>query len=636
MKISQLQKSQNPLDIESLELIGLTIKNLSLNLEKFKAEVSHKLFVRVAMGLYREGLLGQSKNTNNTILTSNLTNSSLLKIEKVATFSLNRPIFKNLEIINSDSGKSKKIDSLTELLDWAKVNNPQISLIDWKQFELEIMNSYENELSMGVYRNFWQKQLLNNIQNSNSENLWDWMNASIPKDQHLSFLEQWGAVGHIYHPGSKTKLGLSKFENIIYSPEFQAEVDIIFAAIHKNISHTEIIDGLNTTYSDWMSNNYPQEYKLWCSELAKKGFDSNDYLMIPVHPWQAEHILESKHKCLIDCHQLIILNNCTYSTKPSMSFRTMLPSKNSLDAHIKLPVAIHATSVMRTVSPESVKTGPRISSVLSKILDKEPQISKSMNIIPDSIGIHTTKACRKDDIRQLSAIFRENPNKYLNEGEVITPLASLFVKTPDNQPLICDILDLLGCRSKDEILEYFRGYTKIALRSCLDLYLLYGIALEAHQQNTLVVFKDNKPQRLMVRDLGGMRLHLPSLSETGISLPEGTFSLTFTNSQTTTRRKFIHACLQSNIGELVLQLSLHYKINEQYFWKIVKQEIQQRFKDLKPRINSDKYNIEYSEILEKPWTMKALTRMRLNDKLDCDKDDMQGDIYVNLQNPLIF
>ncbi|MDE4978165.1 IucA/IucC family siderophore biosynthesis protein, partial [Francisella tularensis subsp. holarctica] len=82
-----------------------------------------------------------------------------------------------------------------------------------------------------------------------------------------------------------------------------------------------------------------------------------------------------------------------------------------------------------------------------------------------------------------------------------------------------------------------------------------------------------------------------------------------------TRLKFIHACLQSNIGELVIQLSSNYKIAEGRFWTIVKCEIHQRFEYLKPRISPDKYKQEYAQRLEKPWSIKALTRMRLNDKL---------------------
>ena len=592
MRIDQLHKTNSSIDMDSLDLMGLTMIDVSLDLEDFKTYTANKQFTRVALSFYREGLLGKAKKIGDNLFFYNQKSNSTLQIKEVSSFSLNRVLFdKNIYVIDNDSKKMTEINTLQDLLNWTKVNNPKINKVDWEQFELELNNSYENELSMYVYRSFWQKQLANNISSSSNTNLWSWICNSLNKNEQISFLEQWGAVGHIYHPGSKTRLGLSKFENILYSPEFQAEVDIIFGAIHKNIVHTEIIDNLGTTYQDWTLNNYPDQYDIWCDELMKKGLDSNDYLMIPIHPWQAEHTLPEKHKCLINCQQLLIIDNCKYTTKPSMSFRTMLPmssKEGNIEPHIKLPVAIHATSVMRTVSPESVKTGPRISKVLLDILDKEPQIAKSMNILADTVGIHTEKACRKDDIRQLSAIFRENPEKYLGKNEVASPLASLFVKTPNDQPLICDILDSINYKSSIEILEYFRTYAKITLTTCLDLYLLYGIALEAHQQNTLVVFEDDFPKKLLIRDLGGMRLHTPSIKEAGITLPKDTFSLTFTDSQPVTRRKLIHACLQSNLGEMILQLSSHYKINEENFWLIVRQEIESRFIALKDRISAEK------------------------------------------------
>ncbi|ORU57230.1 rhizoferrin biosynthesis protein FslA, partial [Francisella tularensis] len=634
----QLQKNKTPLNIETLELIGLITTDLNPTISSIKASTLKNQFKRVALSFYREGLLGKSKKINDTLFFYNINNDKILKINNPILKSLNRiELPDQLTIQDCLTKRETSLENIEELINWAKDNNPQINHDDWQQFEYELDNSFENELSMNIYRGLRQKQLANTINSANYLNLWQWLTTTMSKNQQLAFLEQWGAVGHIYHPSSKTKIGLSKFENILYSPEFENEVNIIFGAIHKNIAHIEIIDNRIDNYQNWMIINYPEQYKIWYHELDNRGLDSNNYLMIPIHPWQAEHILPAKHKCLIDCQQLIIINDCKYTTKPSMSFRTMLPvatKDKTLMPHIKLPVAIHATSVTRTVSPESVKTGPRISKILLEILAKENHLAKNMDILADIAGIHTTKACRKDDIRQLSAIFRTNPEELLDSDEVACPLASLFVKTPQNQALICDILELLDYNQPSQILAYFRKYTQITLTACLDLYLLYGIALEAHQQNTLVVFKENMPQKLLIRDLGGMRLHLPSFEASGFHFPKDTFSLTFTNSQTITRRKFIHACLQSNIGELVIQLSSHYKIAEGRFWTIVKGEIHQRFEYLKPRISPDKYKQEYAQILEKPWSIKALTRMRLNDKLECDKDDMQGDIYINLKNPL--
>lgn len=498
MHIEQLQKNKTPLNIETLELIGLITTDLNPTISSIKASTLKNQFKRVALSFYREGLLGKSKKINDTLFFYNINNDKILKINNPILKSLNRiELPDQLTIQDCLTKRETSLENIEELINWAKDNNPQINHDDWQQFEYELDNSFENELSMNIYRGLRQKQLANTINSANYLNLWQWLTTTMSKNQQLAFLEQWGAVGHIYHPSSKTKIGLSKFENILYSPEFENEVNIIFGAIHKNIAHIEIIDNRIDNYQNWMIINYPEQYKIWYHELDNRGLDSNNYLMIPIHPWQAEHILPAKHKCLIDCQQLIIINDCKYTTKPSMSFRTMLPvatKDKTLMPHIKLPVAIHATSVTRTVSPESVKTGPRISKILLEILAKENHLAKNMDILADIAGIHTTKACRKDDIRQLSAIFRTNPEELLDSDEVACPLASLFVKTPQNQALICDILELLDYNQPSQILAYFRKYTQITLTACLDLYLLYGIALEAHQQNTLVVFKENMPQ----------------------------------------------------------------------------------------------------------------------------------------------
>ena len=91
--------------------------------------------------------------------------------------------------------------------------------------------------------------------------------------------------------------------------------------------------------------NYPEQYKIWYHELDNRGLGSSDYLMIPIYPCKL-NIFFLLSTNVIYC---IIINNCKYTTKPSMSFRTMLPvtskDKNRLMSHIKLPVAIHTTSV---------------------------------------------------------------------------------------------------------------------------------------------------------------------------------------------------------------------------------------------------------------------------------------------------
>ena len=64
--------------------------------------------------------------------------------------------------------------------------------------------------------------------------------------------------------------------------------------------------------------------------------------------------------------------------------------------------------------------------------------------------------------------------------------------------LFIEIMELSGCLTYHDALTYFLHYADLVLGSYLDLYLLYGIALEGHQQNTLAIVQDGKIKRFIV------------------------------------------------------------------------------------------------------------------------------------------
>ena len=57
--------------------------------------------------------------------------------------------------------------------------------------------------------------------------------------------------------------------------------------------------------------------------------------------------------------------------------------------------------------------------------------------------------------------------------------------------------------------RFFNAYLRVAIPAIVGLYLRYGIALEAHQQNTFVVISEaGMPERLVVRDFGDVKIAL--------------------------------------------------------------------------------------------------------------------------------
>ena len=67
MRIDQLHKTNSSIDMDSLDLMGLTMIDVSLDLEDFKTYTANKQFTRVALSFYREGLLGKAKKIGDNL-----------------------------------------------------------------------------------------------------------------------------------------------------------------------------------------------------------------------------------------------------------------------------------------------------------------------------------------------------------------------------------------------------------------------------------------------------------------------------------------------------------------------------------------------------------------------------------------
>jgi len=288
---------------------------------------------------------------------------------------------------------------------------------------------------------------------------------------------------------------------------------------------------------------------------------------------------------------------------------------------------VQTTSTIRTVSPASTENGPKISKFLKMILQKENNFHGYLRFTPEFVGLHV-KGCDDKAAKHLSAIFRDNVNNHLNNNEIGIVVAALFEQTPINKkPLCIEIMEFSGIKNINDIKMYFERYVNIVLSSYLDLYLLYGLALEAHQQNTIAVFCDGEPVCTIARDFGGLRLHLSSFKEKGFNLTPYPGSATLREERDEVRNKLLHTTYQYHLGEWVLHLAKYYNTPESDFWAIIRKITQQRFDVLQARIDPISLQQERQAILENDWPLKALLRMRL--------DNVSHDyIYVPIDNPL--
>eukprot|EP00924_Labyrinthula_sp_SR-Ha-C_P009314 snap_masked-scaffold_2-processed-gene-19.25-mRNA-1 protein AED:1.00 eAED:1.00 QI:0/-1/0/0/-1/1/1/0/742 len=317
---------------------------------------------------------------------------------------------------------------------------------------------------------------------------------------------------------------------------------------------------------------------------------SKNYTLLPVHPKNVETI-RTKFQSLIN-RSVILLdpeNLYVLECRSLMSFRTLIPTQDkfrldeltaeklyfegairndevhktgnimgpfSCSHHIKLPVAVQATSQLRYLSPVEAHDSPIVTDFLNKAVK-----GSNLYSLNENIGVyfdyHSTEKYSYEDARYLSAIFREDPEGPMNKlakkhnvpfsSLVVLPLGSLFcpfaLDNEELKSLITLLVDPLKIR------KWFTSYMELVTSTVMRLYLRYGCMIEAHQQNLLLVLDSTNGGvlGLLYRDMAG-----------GVYSRENILKLT----RSRFSRLEEHVCLNSEVPEGIsfdMRSKLHYR-----------------------------------------------------------------------------
>ncbi|PFA67056.1 hypothetical protein CN378_11785 [Bacillus sp. AFS015802] len=454
-----------------------------------------------------------------------------------------------------------------------------------------------------------------------------------PSFSPLAFLEQSVIEGHTLHPCSKTRLGLSREEVISYAPEWGREVSIIPLAIHKSISvFTKIAGGPSMT--DILLNEYPEVATAMKQQFTLLRRNIEEYEIIPVHPWQFDHTVKQYYQEEMK-QQLLIPVDAVIPYRPLISFRSLAPDSRK-HHHLKTALNVQMTSAKRIVSPTSVWNGPVISEILNDIWDHDKEINKRIYFLSECGGGHYFSQRKNASIhleKNLSALVRENPEMKLIRGEIAVPGAALINVSPISgkllaKELIEDWSTHKGISIETAAVDFIQQYANTLVPGLIALIVKYGISLEAHLQNALIVFEQGSPRKLLIRDNGGIRIlekRLPAFVERGRICNETNI---LTSEPVDLYHMFSHAVLHNHLGEIIVRVTKEFGLQEALLWRQVSNVVGgtiERLESEKPH----KRDVSHFEqfVFGRSTYLKSLINMRLS-------DSFTENVYVSAPNPL--
>ena len=478
----------------------------------------------------------------------------------------------------------------------------------------------------------------------------DWVEAELRRDPGFSplvFFEQWVIDGHPLHPSAKIKRGMGPEDVIRYSPEWGARPGVVPVAVARGACTVSASDAGQGGSAETLLREHPEIRPAVVSALAAHGRGLDEYELIPVHPWQAEHTLPRLLAEAIDRGIVIPIPDALIPASALMSVRSLATEgpRGGGRHQIKAAIDVQMTNAVRVVSPHSAENGPMLTRLLAEIQRRESDFDGHFDVLREDLGISyrppddlglDPKAI-EEQARHLGAIFRQDPEEGLGDGEIALPAAALVARSPLGiAPIVVDLLDRFAkALARGDIVRaapvFLRRYAEVALPGPLTMMVRYGIAVEGHLQNCVPVFRisDGTPVRMRVRDLGGVRVHNDRLAPHGLVARLRQGSATRAYDARDLRDKIDYPLIQNHFGELIRAIAHHVEIDERRLWRPVAETLRRCFETLRadPAL-SRRAEGDESALFGPTLRLKAMVRMRVRG----DVTDYQ---FAEVSNPLV-
>ncbi|AMW78118.1 siderophore biosynthesis protein, IucA/IucC family [Acinetobacter sp. TGL-Y2] len=441
-------------------------------------------------------------------------------------------------------------------------------------------------------------------------------------------LEQYaGLRDRPYHPLAKLKDGFSKDEYQQYSPEFSQPIALNWIAIKKEklVFGQDVIQlEIHQPAKIFLHHN---EYLQLQHELNYKGINE-EYLTLPVHVWQFEHVLEQTFAQELADHVIIPLQFQSTEMYASSSLRSLLSSSKPQDS-LKLPLAVKSLGSLRFLPIVKMINGQKNQKLLQVAKQKDDVLKKRLwlcdesqwwaylphqpeNLTPDNLTLFDERPMH------LAAQRRRIPAELLQQPYQIIPMASLGHFVDGELYPFELILKAQNIESnKENVIQIFVALCRDFFEVNLRLFRL-GLMGEIHGQNICIVLKNGQFSGFMLRDHDSVRIYLPWLQQHGLQDPHylspHDFKITLYHDSIEELILYLQTLgIQVNLASILESIAEYYQIEEYELWQVVAQQLQEALNEV-PLNDEARAELQHLLFEKEQWPYKQLIRPLLQQK----------------------
>jgi siderophore synthetase component len=374
-----------------------------------------------------------------------------------------------------------------------------------------------------------------------------------------------------FHPTSRAKRGWNDDDYKRYSPEFGRAFGLDWVAVHRDFIQSSTAEEI----AAFILNESERETLRLAAKQA--GIEEGMYVLVPVHPWQMEHILPSHYQKELAQGICVPVARGLGQFRATSSVRSLM-APGIGNSHVKVPIGIYSLGALRLLPPRYLHNGAKGQALLQQVAQKDSFLQKRLRLCDETNwwGFYEPKGDPfKDKPGHLACLIREYPSDLLEDHDVdLIPMSALAVIDADRgNPVVSRWLaKRFGTQAgKAEALALFKEIAGALIETSLRCFR-YGVMPEIHGQNVVLIVTNHRISGLLLRDHDTIRLHIPWLTREGLSDPgyivkPGTPNSLLNETPAQLLSYFQTLGVQVNLYAIADALSKAYSIKETLFWR---------------------------------------------------------------------
>ncbi|WP_286009772.1 GNAT family N-acetyltransferase [Salinicola avicenniae] len=350
------------------------------------------------------------------------------------------------------------------------------------------------------------------------------LGRDLPPAEHLAqadfqTLEMAMSEGHPCFVANSGRIGFDVEDYHRYAPEAGASVRPLWLAAARSCTEYSAIDGLDIT--TLMRDELDAATRTRFEEtLRALALDPDDYVYMPVHPWQWRHKLAITFAGEVAERRLVLLGEGDDDYRAQQSIRTWFNVSRPERRYVKFALSILNMGFMRGLSTYYMHGTPAINAWVEQTVANDPELqAQGFSVLREvaTLGYHHAHFEAATDRqspyqKMLACLWRESPYTKLPPNRRLMTMAALLHRDSEDRPLLPALIRASGIDAPAWIDRYLGAY----MTPLLHCFYAHDMVFMPHGENLILQLENDVPVGAILKDIG----EETGIFDNGQALPE--------------------------------------------------------------------------------------------------------------------